>query len=75
MPTLAQQFREEFREEFMETMGPQLIDKGEKNGIEKKAKETALKMLNRGFDLDTIMDITGLTESEIEALAPHTTSH
>ncbi|MDQ1354856.1 MAG: hypothetical protein QG657_5165 [Acidobacteriota bacterium] len=71
MPTLAQQFREEF----METLGPQLKNEGEKNGIEKKAKEAAIRMLKRGFDFETIMDITGLTESEIEALVPQSTFH
>ncbi|MDQ1355571.1 MAG: hypothetical protein QG657_5881 [Acidobacteriota bacterium] len=71
MPTLAQQFREEFREEFMETLAPQLREEG----MKKKAKETALRMLNRGFDLNTIIDMTGLTKSEIEALASQSTFH
>ena len=81
MPTLAQRFREEFRqefkeevkeevreefkEEFMETLGPQLREEG----MEKKAKEDALRMLKKGFDPDTIIDITGLDKSEIEKLA------
>jgi hypothetical protein len=73
MPTLAQRFREEFkeevreevREEVMETLGEQL----RAEGMEKKAKEDALRMLKRGFDLDTIIDITGLKKSEIENLA------
>jgi len=67
MPTLAQRFREEF----METLGPQLREEGEKEGMEKKAKEDALRMLKRGFDLDTIIDITGLKKEEIEKLADH----
>jgi predicted transposase/invertase (TIGR01784 family) len=68
MPTLAQQMKEEFREElkeefkeeFLETMGPQLKDEGK--------KEIAKQMLRKGFDLDTIIDITGLGKTEIEKL-------
>jgi predicted transposase/invertase (TIGR01784 family) len=62
MPTLAQRFREEF----METLGPQLKEKGR----EENAKETALRMLKKGFDPDTIIDITGLNKTDIEKLAP-----
>jgi hypothetical protein len=77
MPTLAQRFREEFKEEVreevkeevIETLGPQLREEGEKEGMEKKAKEAALRMLKKGFELDTIIDITGLKKSEIEKLA------
>jgi len=69
MPTLAQQMKEEFREElkeefkeeFLETMGPQLKDEGK--------KEIAKQMLRKGFDLDTIIDITGLEKTEIEKLS------
>ena len=68
MPTLAQryreQFREEYEEEFMKNIGPLLREEG----IKKKAKEDAIKMLRRGFDFDMIMDITGLSQSEIEEL-------
>jgi predicted transposase/invertase (TIGR01784 family) len=62
MPTLAQQMKEEFKEEFLETMGPQLKDEGK--------KEIAKQMLRKGFDLDTIIDITGLGKTEIEKLSP-----
>jgi SOS response regulatory protein OraA/RecX len=69
MPTLAQQmkeeFREEFKEQFMETMGPQLKDEGKKE----EKKEIAKQMLRKGFDLDTIIDITGLEKTEIEKLS------
>jgi hypothetical protein len=71
MPILAQQFREEYREEFMITLAPQLREEG----MKKKAKETALRMLNRGFNLNTIIDMTGLTKSEIEALASQSRVH
>ena len=74
MPTLAQQFREEYREEyrkeFMETIGPQLREEGKRNN----AVENAKKMLNKGFDIDTIMEITGLGEGEIKKLSLSTTS-
>jgi len=77
MPTLAQQMKEEFREElkeefreelkeefreeFIETMGLQLKDEGK--------KEIAVQMLRKGFDLDTIIDITGLGKTDIEKLS------
>jgi predicted transposase/invertase (TIGR01784 family) len=61
MQTLAQQMKEEFKEEFMQTLGPQLKDEGK--------KETAKQMLRKGFDLDTIIDITGLEKTEIEKLS------
>ncbi len=61
MPTLAQQMREEF----LDTMGPQLKDEGKKEG----KRETAKKMLKKGFDLDTIIDITGLEKTVIEKLS------
>ncbi|UCH95512.1 MAG: Rpn family recombination-promoting nuclease/putative transposase [Candidatus Aminicenantes bacterium] len=56
MQTLAQQLREEG------------IKIGEEKGKEEKAKETAKKMLEKGFDLDTIVDVTGLHPSDIERL-------
>jgi predicted transposase YdaD len=54
MPTLAQQMKEEFREEFKEEF----------------KKEIAKQMLRKGFDLDTIIDITGLEKTEIAMLSP-----
>jgi hypothetical protein len=75
MQTLAQhmkeefreEFREEFEEEFMETIGPQLKEEGK--------KETAMQMLRKGFDLDTIIDITGLKKIDIEKLASKSKSN
>jgi predicted transposase/invertase (TIGR01784 family) len=79
MPTLAQRFKEEF----IETLGPQLIKKGKRAG--KRAgkiagkiagkKEIAIQMLQRDFDLNTIMDLTGFTKPEIEKLTPHSGFH
>ena len=68
MPTLAQQFKEEF----METLGPQLKEEGIKIGVANKAVETAKKMIHKGFDIDTIMELTGLGKEEIKKLTPQT---
>jgi predicted transposase/invertase (TIGR01784 family) len=47
--------------------------RGEKRGIEKGSiKEkirTAKVMIGKGFDIDTIIDITGLDKKEIEKLS------
>ncbi len=49
------------------------IEKGMQKGIEKgkieKAIEAAKKMLLKGFDPNTIMEITGVNREEIEKLA------
>ena len=45
------------------------IKRGEKRGIMKMAKQTAAKMLKKGFDIDTIIEITGLDKKEIDKLA------
>ena len=45
------------------------IQKGKKEGMLEKAFDTAKKMLQKGFDLDTIIDITGLNKKQIEKLA------
>lgn len=44
------------------------IAEGIKKGEEKKNIEIAKKMLNKKIDLDTIMEITGLSKEEIEKL-------
>jgi predicted transposase/invertase (TIGR01784 family) len=41
---------------------------GEEKGKEQKAIETAKKMLEKGFDLETIVEITGLEPSGIDKL-------
>jgi predicted transposase YdaD len=56
MQTIAQQLREEG------------IKIGEEKGKEDKARETAKRMLNKGFELETIVEITGLEPSEVEKL-------
>jgi predicted transposase/invertase (TIGR01784 family) len=64
MQTIAQQLREEGKHE-----GIKIGEKrGEKRGKEYNAKETAIRMLKKGFDLNTIVEITGLKPSEIKKL-------
>ena len=64
MQTIAQQLREEGKHE-----GIKIGEKrGEKRGKEYTAKETAIRMLKKGFDLNTIVEITGLEPSEIKKL-------
>jgi predicted transposase/invertase (TIGR01784 family) len=68
MQTIAQQLREEgikIGEEKGIKIGE---EKGIKIGELGKAKETAKRMLKKGFDLDTIVEITGLEPSEVERL-------
>ncbi len=69
MPSLAQRLREEGREQGRE-QGERV---GVKKGMKEGKKETAGRMLERGFDLDTISDITGLDKKEIKKIA--STSH
>jgi predicted transposase/invertase (TIGR01784 family) len=62
--------------DLMQTIAQQLRSEGIKIGEEKgikigelgKARETAKRMLKKGFDLDTIVEITGLEPSEVEKL-------
>lgn len=42
--------------------------KGYNQGIKKKSCDTALKMLEKGFHLSDIVEITGLSIEEIEEL-------
>ncbi len=56
------------------TMGIEefLLDRAEKNGIEKgreeNTREIALRMKKSGFDISLIANITGLSVEEIEKL-------
>ena len=68
MQTLAQRMKEEFKEEFVETLGPQIKEEGKEEGKKEAKRDAARQMLKRGFDLDTIIDITGLEKSVIENL-------
>ena len=69
MPSLAQRLRAEG-----ERIGVKKgVKEGLQKGMQKGIKETAGRMLERGFDLDTISDITGLDKKEIKKMA--STSH
>lgn len=52
----------------MQTIAQQLREEGIKIGEKEKAKKTARRMLDKGFDLNTVVEITGLEPSEIEKL-------
>ncbi len=41
---------------------------GETEGVQKALKATALKMLQKGIDIQSIIEITGLTEKQIKEL-------
>ena len=44
------------------------MEKGEKKGEQKGIMQTARNMKNKGFSMDLIMDVTGLTADEIAEL-------
>jgi predicted transposase/invertase (TIGR01784 family) len=72
MQTIAQQLREEgikIGEEKGIKIGEEKgIKIGEEIGKEDNAKETAIRMLKKGFDINTIVEITGLEPSVVEKL-------
>ncbi|WP_338092847.1 hypothetical protein [Leptospira weilii] len=47
------------------TTAERLISEGMRQGIEKGKLEDAGKMLKKGIDLNTILEITGLTEQDL----------
>ncbi len=44
------------------------IKQGIEKGTERTTRELALKMLRRGMDLETIADITGLSQEQLQQL-------
>ncbi len=44
------------------------IQRGIQQGSEKKGEQIAKKMLGKGFEIDTICDLTDLTPDELEQL-------
>ena len=72
MQTIAEEWKREgikIGEEIGEERGVKIGEKrGEERGKEYTAKETAIRMLKKGFDLNTIVEITGLEPSEIKKL-------
>ncbi|HLP48222.1 MAG TPA: hypothetical protein VK186_14735 [Candidatus Deferrimicrobium sp.] len=45
------------------------IERGIGQGIEKKARETAIRMLSKGFDIVMVSEMTGLDREELRKLA------
>jgi predicted transposase/invertase (TIGR01784 family) len=48
------------------------LEQGLEQGSEQKAQEIAIKMINRGIDIQTIADVTGLTIEQVQLLQPKT---
>ena len=48
------------------------LEQGLEQGSEQKAQEIAIKMINRGIDIQTIADVTGLTIEQVQLLQPRT---
>ena len=44
------------------------LEEGEKKGIAKEKNEIAKKMKDKGMDIETIVELTGLTKEEVEKL-------
>ena len=47
----------------------QIIERGKEEGLEQKARETARRMLARGYVIDDVVDVTGLEVAEVRLLA------
>ena len=50
----------------MTKIGRMLFEDGMKEGRSEERKKTAERLLEKGIDMDVIMDATDLTEAEIE---------
>ncbi|MEH1835893.1 MAG: Rpn family recombination-promoting nuclease/putative transposase [Nostoc sp.] len=48
------------------------LAQGLEQGIEQKAQEIAIKMINKGIDIETIVDVTGLTIEQVQQLQAKT---
>lgn len=57
----------------MPTIAQRLRAQGEKVGVHMEKIRIAKKMLKKGFDIETILEVTGLAGKEIEKLV--STSH
>ncbi|MBD2199122.1 MULTISPECIES: hypothetical protein [Calothrix] len=49
-----------------------ILQEGLKEGFERKAQEIAIKMINKNIEIETIVDITGLTFEQVEHLKAQT---
>ncbi|MEH2177920.1 MAG: hypothetical protein V7K56_01840 [Nostoc sp.] len=45
-----------------------ILQEGLAQGIEQKAQEIVIKMINKGIDIETIVDVTGLTIEQVQQL-------
>ena len=59
---------EEFRQQGVEEGMKEGIKEGIKRGELKRAKESARAALSKGYSTKVIIDITGLTEGQIEEI-------
>ena len=70
--TTAQRLRKEGLERGLEQGLVKGLEQGLEQGWEKgafeKARETAKRMLEKGYPIEDICDITGLTREEVEGL-------
>ncbi|MEH2002373.1 MAG: Rpn family recombination-promoting nuclease/putative transposase [Nostoc sp.] len=48
------------------------LEQGLEQGIEQKAQEIAIKMINKGINLEMIVDVTGLTVEQVQKLQAKT---
>jgi predicted transposase/invertase (TIGR01784 family) len=62
--TIAEQLEQRGLERGLE----QGLEQGLKLGQEKSVRETACRMLGRGIDRETVMEVTGLSEIELNQL-------
>lgn len=49
-----------------------ILLEGQAQGSEQKAQEIVIKMVNRGIDIQTIVDVTGLTIEQVQLLQTET---
>lgn len=68
---------EEYKMEYVPIWERDILDKGVQQGVKEGLREekirTAKTMIEKGFDVDTIIDITGLSRKKLEKL--RSTSH
>lgn len=65
---LHQRFSKDVEEKVM-TLGQQATYQARQEGINQGLQESALRMIKRNMDIDTIIEITGLSREEIKRLA------
>ena len=52
----------------MPSLAQRLMDEGKEKGIKEEKRETARRMLNDDFPIESIVKYTGLTEKEVKEL-------